>query len=80
MGSFLAIVNFPKNVASPFSQEYNKNDQERPHLKITFNEPKLNPKGLNYFEFDRYFSKSSSGILKLRENYSGYILVDNRLN
>ena len=77
---FLERLDIYYSESIDFSQEYNKNDQERPHLKITFNEPKLNPKGLNYFEFDRYFSKSSSGILKLRENYSGYILVDNRLN
>lgn len=63
-----------------FSQEYNKNDPARPHLKIVFSEPKQNPKGLNYFELDRYFSKSSSGILKLTEKYTGYTLIDNRLN
>lgn len=65
---------------SDFSEEFNKSDQQRPHLKITFTEPKLNPKQANYFELDRYFSKNSSGIMKLTTKYEGYQLIDNRLN
>lgn len=77
---FLERLDVYYSEALDFSQEYNKNDQDRPHLKITFAEPKLNPKTLNYFELDRYFLKNSSGILKLVEKYVGYTLVDNRLN
>jgi hypothetical protein len=65
---------------SDFSEEFNKGDKQQPHLKITFNEPKLNPKQQNYFELDRYFSRNSSGVMKLQEKYSGYKLIDNRLN
>jgi hypothetical protein len=63
-----------------FSEDYTKKDQQRPHLKITFTEPKLNPKQQNYFELNRYFSKNSSGIMKPTEKYAGYTLIDNRLN
>ncbi|MNU70463.1 hypothetical protein D3C71_598710 [compost metagenome] len=77
---FLERLDVYYSEALDFSQEYNKNDQDRPHLKITFDEPKLNPKTLNYFELNRYFSKNSSGILKLTEKYAGYTLVDNRLH
>jgi hypothetical protein len=63
-----------------FSQEYTKKDEQRPHLKITFNEPKLNPKQKKYFELEYYFSLSNSGIMKPLEKYSDYTLIDNRLN
>lgn len=77
---FLERLDIYYSDMSDFSEEYNKKDQQRPHLKIIFNEPKLNPKQQNYFELDHYFSKNSSGIMKLVEKYAGYNLIDNRLN
>ena len=63
-----------------FSDEYNKKDEDKSHLKITFDAPKFNPKQVNYFILDRYITKSNSGILNLTDKYSTYQLLDNRLN
>jgi hypothetical protein len=65
---------------SDFSEEFDKKDEQRPHLKITFDKPRMNPKQKKYFELNTYFSKNSSGIMKLVEKYDGYTLIDNRLN
>lgn len=63
-----------------FSTEYNKKDEDKSHLKITFDAPKFNPKQVNYFILDKYLTKSNTGILSLVEKYSTYQLIDNRLN
>lgn len=63
-----------------FSKENNKKDEDRSHLKITFDSPKFNLKQVNYFVLDRYITKSNSGILSLIDKYSTYHLIDNRLN
>jgi outer membrane lipoprotein-sorting protein len=63
-----------------FSDEFNKKDEEKSHLKITFDAPKFNPKQVNYFVLDKYLTRSNSGTLSLIDKYSTYQLIDNRLN
>lgn len=63
-----------------FSNDSNKKDEDKSHLKITFEAPKFNPKEVNYFALNRYITKSNSGILNLVDKYSTYQLIDNRLN
>ena len=63
-----------------FSKDSNKKDEDKSHLKITFDTPKFNPKEVDYFVLNRYITKSNSGILSLVDKYSTYQLIDNRLN
>ncbi len=63
-----------------FSNESNKKEEDRSHLKITFDAPKFNPtKSVNNFTLDKYITRSSSGILSLIDKYSTYQLIDNRI-
>lgn len=63
-----------------FSKEDGKKDEDKSHLKITFDSPKFDPKNQNYFVLEKYITKSNSGILNLTDKYSTYHLIDNRLN
>lgn len=63
-----------------FSEDSNKTDNAQPHLRISFKEPKINPKPKNsYFTLATYFKTENKRLIPTG-TVVGYLLIDNRIN
>jgi uncharacterized protein YjhX (UPF0386 family) len=63
-----------------FSTDPKVTDEQKPHMRITFKEPKLNPKTReSYFNLSTYI-KTTDNRLSPTGTIEGYSFIDNRIN
>lgn len=77
---FLEQLDLYYSSAQDFSEDSNTKDEAQPHLRISFKEPKFNPKAKNsIFTLATYFNIENKRLIPTG-TVAGYLLIDNRIN
>jgi len=77
---FLERLDLYYSSVQDFSEDSKTIDEAQPHLRISFKEPKLNPKTKNsYFTLSTYFKTEDKRLTPVGI-ITGYELIDNRIN